>query len=177
MASPLFFLDAAVFGCSRKPSRREQARLSHRVLQLVGQVQFFPAELDIRPTEVAVGGRRLEDRLAQLQALNDAGGRQIDNLADSLGNPGISDRTGQRPLRSVRFRSYRSTAAKPVSSVATPTNEMVQSRYSELLRAASPYSYPEKSRCESTTLSGQETFVSCAPPADPAVMVIPPRTI
>src|SRR5712691_11332504 len=55
---------------------------SYGGFELVGVLGPFPRDVEVRATEVPVGGGLLEDRAAQVQRFDDAGRAQVERLGD-----------------------------------------------------------------------------------------------
>ena len=79
--------------------RRSHPRLFRQLGGLVGR---FPGELRLGAAEVAVGGGLLVDGPAQVQALDDALGREREVLADQLGELGFAQLAGAEGLDAAR---------------------------------------------------------------------------
>src|SRR3981189_3526650 len=70
--------------------------------EFVGELGSLPWHVQIGPTEVAVGRGLLEDRPAQIEGFDDAGGAEVERFGD-----GALDLLDRHSLRAVRLHRYR----------------------------------------------------------------------
>src|SRR5512140_2953145 len=90
--------------CSLKSDPRCAGELLDRPEKRVHQIELFPGEFLVAPTEVTIGCRLTVDRAEQIQPLDDAARRQIDFVQQNLVELSIGNSSGPVRVHEHRYR-------------------------------------------------------------------------